>query len=335
MPTHAPPTLRSAVDRTAPRDKSAAVFLGASSPYRRLYLAAMRLSLHALQALSPALAGKAALSAFLTPPRRRPVRHEERGLLATARSYKLPLRGAYIHVNAWGRGPTVHVVHGWGARSTTLWLLIKDLVGAGYRVVAHDGPAHGSSDGRRTDMGEYAEAICRVSTNVDGPVFATVGHCFGAANTLLAVDRYDLKPGKLVLSGCFDRATEIIDHFASRFGIRSEVVDRMRAEHERRYGFQWSWEELVLSDMLSQFSGPVLLIHDRNDTEIPVENVHALFSRCRHAVKYLTEGYGHRRVLQSPGGRRAILDFLRSEDHEPPVDHLSNAIDSASLTHGV
>lgn len=291
----------------------ASPFLGARRRSVNFYIAAVRIGLHTLQAVAPTLAGKVALAAFLTPPRHRPG-SEERKLGADACTRVVKVRGARIHVNIWGQGPCVHLVHGWGGRSTQLWPIINDLVSAGYRVMAHDGPAHGASSGRRTDMWEYAEAIAQVARQAEDRVVATISHSFGAANTVLAIDRFGLNPGKLVLIACFDNAAAVTDLFGARFGIRTEVIAGMRTELERRYGFEWSWSELVLSNMLSRYSGPVLLIHDRDDAEISFENLHALSALCAQARKVATQGFGHRRVLRCTSSREAILDFLGTDE---------------------
>ena len=88
----------------------------------------------------------------------------------------------------------------------------------------------------------------------------------------------------------------------------------MRTELERRYRFEGSWNDRVLSDMLARFTGPVLLIHDRDDKEIPFENLHALSARCRHAKKVATSGFGHCRILRSPGSREPIIDFVECDE---------------------
>ncbi len=81
--------------------------------------------------------------------------------------------------NAFGRGPTIVLVHGLGSRATH-WLPVARLLARNFRVVLVELPGHGSSDMPEPFSLERAaqsleQALARVS---DGPV-VLVGHSVG------------------------------------------------------------------------------------------------------------------------------------------------------------
>ena len=106
------------------------------------------------------------LVAFLTPPKW-PELAREADLRATAVSTPLRLGesgfarggGDEIAVYAWGNGPTILCVHGWGGRATNFAAFIGPMVAAGFRVVAFDAPGHGQSSGTLSSGPAIAASI--------------------------------------------------------------------------------------------------------------------------------------------------------------------------------
>src|ERR687889_951115 len=111
-------------------------------------LGSIRLFFAVLGRLSPVLAGRLAARLFARPRHHaRPDR--ERELIARGTRVALP---DGLHATAWGAGPTVLLVHGWEGRGAQLGAFVDPLVAAGFRVVALDNPAHGESNGSRSDL---------------------------------------------------------------------------------------------------------------------------------------------------------------------------------------
>ncbi|HEV8311140.1 MAG TPA: hypothetical protein VGW35_26045, partial [Methylomirabilota bacterium] len=84
-----------------------------------------------LSALAPTLAARLGERMFLTPPRPRPSAHEATAL-ATARARSLPIGRHRVDTWAWGSGPTVLLVHGWGGRGAQMAAFVAPLVGRGF-----------------------------------------------------------------------------------------------------------------------------------------------------------------------------------------------------------
>jgi hypothetical protein len=102
------------------------------------------------------------------------------------------LDGRTLHATAWGSGPLVLLLHGWGGRSEQLAAFVGPLTAAGHRVIALDAPGHGRSGpgalgGRRSTVPEFSAALRAAAAQDGGRVHAVVAHSFGAAAAALAV----------------------------------------------------------------------------------------------------------------------------------------------------
>ena len=55
-----------------------------------------------------------------------------------------------------------------------------------------------------------------------------------------------------------------------------------------------------------------LVIHDRNDKEIPLEDGLAVAAGWKGAAMLITERFGHRRIMLASEVVQAVVAFLRS-----------------------
>lgn len=263
-----------------------------------------------LSMVSPAAAARLGLRLFLTPPRYK-IPGRELSIRTKAVVSRLPSNGGEIATYMWGEeGPTILLAHSWGGRGTQLAAFVEPLIREGYRVVSFDGPAHGVSSGKQTDMMQFAAAI-RAVADANGPLHGVIGHSFGAANTMLAMRDYGLVPKKVVMIGCFAHGVWVIDSFGVLLGIPDPIVERMRHLLELRYNGRLKWESLSLVEMARQASVPILLVHDTDDREIPY--AHALAIHAGSSVMRLktTKGYGHRRILRNADVIQEVVAFMR------------------------
>ncbi len=90
-----------------------------------------------------------------------------------------------LHVNLYGDGPTVVLLHGWPDTSALWDEVVPELVAAGYRVAAPDLRGCGRSD-KPSDLASYqmaqliGDAVAIIKALGDEPV-KLVGHDWGAA----------------------------------------------------------------------------------------------------------------------------------------------------------
>jgi pimeloyl-ACP methyl ester carboxylesterase len=275
----------------------------------RLYVYLLRGLFRLTGVLSPLLASRLALKVFLTPPRTKASRWERKFEQCGTQEF-VSVGNKQLRLLCHGTGnKIVLLVHGWGSRSTHLGSYAESLMQAGYRVYSLDGPAHGESTGSRTDMMEFAQTIATVAKSL-GDVDAVVGHSFGAACTLLAVDRFSLQTKQLVLISCFADAVFITDSFARFFRIGEVVIQNMRTLLEGRYKNAWQWGQIAPELLIRRYDRPILLIHDLYDDEVPFEHAQALQSNNPNTQLFSTQKQGHRKILRDRNGIAAAVAFL-------------------------
>jgi pimeloyl-ACP methyl ester carboxylesterase len=275
----------------------------------RIYIYLLRMLFPILEWLSTKLASRLALRIFLTPPQSRASRwersFEQRGTRDVVR-----LGSKRLRLLRHGAGSkTALLVHGWGSRSTQLGSYAESLISAGYCVYSLDGPAHGESTGSSTDMIEFANGVALAAEQLSD-LDVVVGHSFGAACTLLATDRFALKTKRLVLISCFADVRFIMEAFARFFRIGMPVVDDMRRQLEHRYKNTVRLDQVSPRLLIRNYRKPVLLIHDQDDEEVPIEHARTLQSGNANVRLFATEKLGHRKILRDDSAISAIVAFL-------------------------
>jgi len=275
----------------------------------------VRLMFKILGCLAPRLAEWLALRFFLTPPRH-PVPEWQKPHIASAKSFILDIKGKTIQYYQWGTGErTILLVHGWGGRGSQLGAFIKPFVNAGYSVLALDGPAHGASSGKQSDMFEFASAI-GAATRIAGRIDAIIAHSFGSACTLLALHENKIKTSSLVLIGCPSSAIWITEDFADKLSISRKIVAGMRKQFEHRNGHRWKWDDLSLLKMIKTITLPILIVHDQKDFDVPYQQAVELEQANQHCELFTTDGLGHRRILRSPEVVHKTLAFILEHKNE-------------------
>jgi len=262
-----------------------------------------------LRIISPTWTARLGLRLFLTPPKYK-TPNRETAVRIKAMASRLSLNGRDIVTYTWGDGPTILLAHSWGGRGTQMAAFVEPLTQAGYRVVSFDGPAHGGSSGKQTDMMEFAAAIKAVA-DANGPIHAVIGHSFGAANTLLAMRDLGLATEKVVMIGCFAHGTWVIGTFGALLRMPDQIVEKMRRLLEERYGGRLQWDSLSLVKMAQDVKVPILLVHDTDDREVPYAHALAIHAAAPTSRLKTTKGYGHRRILRDIEVIHEIVAFVR------------------------
>lgn len=253
---------------------------------------ALRAALRAASWASPELGAQLAQAAFRTPPRARTSPADEDALLL-ARRLEVRLDRAPLATWAFGAGPTVLLVHGWGGRGVQLRAFIAPLVARGHRVVLFDAPAHGATPGKRSSAPELARAVGAVLESV-GPVHAIVAHSMGAASSVLATQGAPTTP--LVMLAPARDARLFTGRFAWAMGFDDAQRARFEAALERNVGHALSSLDVAQHPR----DVPVLVVHDELDKEIPIEEGARIAATWPRATLVRTRGLGHVRLLRDP-----------------------------------
>ena len=224
----------------------------------------LRRALALLARTSPGLATEAASRLFLRVPRVPRPRGEAAAFLASGDAFTVPFEGRKLAAWSWGSGPAVVLVHGWGGRGAQMRAFVPPLVAAGYRAVVFDAPGHGSSGGRTTSLPALGRAVAAVVRVTEAR--GAVAHSMGGASTLLALSR-GLSLERAVVVAAPSNAERIWSGYAAALGLTDTIGAEARRRLEARVGE--SLAGLNAARFGPRVGIPVLVLHDRDDAEIP------------------------------------------------------------------
>lgn len=265
----------------------------------------VRTAFRTMGTVAPGVAARWAETIFCRPPKHAP-RAAERAFLDTGQRLTIQSEGRDLAVWSWGSGRTVVLTHGWGARGGRFSVMATALTESGFRVVVFDAPAHGDSVGHQASLPQFSTALRDVAQSV-GPVFGLVGHSLGGAAVSLAMSRGLAAERAVLLAPPAD--VFLFSHaFAQHLRIPARAHDLMRQNLETR--LQISWEELHIPTVVRALSTPALVIHDREDRDVPYEHGRQIAAAWPRAQLLTTTGLGHRAILGDPVVVRRTLTFL-------------------------
>ena len=263
--------------------------------------------------LAPRLAAGLAFRFFTTPRVR--ARHSTRDeLLDSARHFGLKFQKYNLKGYEWGSGErTILLVHGWESRGTALRSFVPPLLEQGFRVVAFDGPAHGDSSGRHTNILHFSRALRAVIGQLGG-VYGAICHSFGGASTLFALNHLGDEPAvdikKLVLIAVPADMVHIFKEAVETLGLPPAVAGHFKRLMERKAGRTLEDLDAILAGMPAE-ECKVLLVHDRSDRQVSVDNSLQMARHWENASLLLTEGYGHYRLMKNPDLIRRVAEFFQ------------------------
>lgn len=267
---------------------------------------ALRAVFRTVGSVAPEVAARWAETIFCTPPQHE-ARSGDEAFLASGRRLSVRYEREELAAWEWGEGPTVVLVHGWGSRAGRFGAMARGLLDAGFRVVAYDAPAHGRSTGRFASLPEFARALRSVADAV-GPVYALVGHSLGGAAATLAL-RDGLAAERVVLlaapADVIRFTTAFADHLRLPPGTRAALRRNLEVRLRTR------WDDLHLPTIARALRVPALLLHDREDPDVPYGHAREIADAWPGARLIPTAGLGHRAILRDEAVVRQTVEFLR------------------------
>jgi pimeloyl-ACP methyl ester carboxylesterase len=271
----------------------------------------VRMGFRALSIVCPTLAAQIGYTLLSTPPST-PERLWQRALRLAARTKHIAFADGNIAVYEWGAGPAVLMVHGWGGRATHLGKLIMPLVNAGFRVVAFDAPACGSSSGKRLDLVKYSAAVNAVARDA-GPLHTLIAHSFGCPIALMAMRDWRVEAQRLVMISSIHELKWFTDAFCHYTGISQRVMERMKQIMVERNNGWFDWSKGSVTEMLRRTGLPALLIHDKQDPEVPFSHSLELLRAGPQVRLMSTDGFGHHRLLGNPLVIEKVVSFAQAQ----------------------
>lgn len=299
--------------------------------------------------LAPGLTGRIAFRLFCTPPRPKQGSHRAAAVktpaarleAGTLLSVPFPCGSVTAHLfepprpEGSATPPCVILLHGWTGRATAMSGFVQPLLDTGLRVVAFDLPAHGNSTGATLDLPTGVASLAAVARAV-GPVEAIVAHSFGGsialaalAGTLPAQPRVTAK--RLVLIAPPSSMQEVARWFADRIGLGPRGLRALEARIHAVAGVPVN--AFAGAAQLQRHAGPTLLLHCRDDREVPFAHAQALADAGPFVQLEAQSGLGHRRILTAPRIAALVAAFVagRAEPAPAQTQPISSRRTTASI----
>lgn len=270
----------------------------------------IQLGFNTIGRLFPKKAAKIAFELFSTP-RMRAKHKTSDPILESARVFEFLYGKQILKGYEWGRGAqTVLLVHGWESRGTALRTFVPALVAQGFRVVAFDGPAHGDSAGKTTNLIHFAGAV-RAAIRQVGEVHAIVAHSFGGASSVYALSHLDtsLSVEKLVLVAVPDSMYRVLDGAADSLKlpktIRKEffrLIENLLQKPATEVDVSRAHANLNIKE--------ALLVYDLLDPVVPFSAGENIYKHWEDVTLLVSEGLGHYRLMKNPDLIGRVVEFV-------------------------
>jgi pimeloyl-ACP methyl ester carboxylesterase len=245
---------------------------------------------------------------LFTTPIKHKVPKRELAMDSTSKQQLIPIPAINksIMVYEYGNSPKkVLLVHGWSGRGTQLFKIADALLKEGYATISFDAPAHGKSPGNSTIMIEFIASIFELERQF-GPFEIAIGHSLGGMAVLNAA-KSGLQVQKIAVIGSGDIVQDILDNFVLRLQLKPIISQKLRNYFESKYGE--AMDNYSAYKAASTLEIPVLVIHDKNDLEVPVEAGMHIYQHVKNGDLMLTEGLGHRKILGDALVIKKVIEF--------------------------
>lgn len=204
--------------------------------------------------------------------------------------------------------PTVLLVHGWNGRASQLGGLVPPLLERGFRVVSFDAVGHGNSTGKNATIFDLAGGV-QLAEQHYGPFYGMITHSMGGAATTLALNA-GLSVERLVFIAPPYRPLNWLEPFIRITKISPAIGIRLKKDFHERYGKYW--HILHEPKLLRHFFQPLLVIHDKQDHQVPWQEGQTFTRHWPDAQFQLTHNLGHNRILQDQQVLNQAVQFIDS-----------------------
>jgi pimeloyl-ACP methyl ester carboxylesterase len=275
--------------------------------------APLRLSFRTLSAVAPGPTARLAWHIFAKPPRKpRPDRYD---VLPEAETLTVRAAGHDLPAWAWGEGPPVLLLHGWGSSAASMTAFVRPLTHAGFRVVTYDAFAHGVSPGVTTSGPEMARHLNEIADRLGAQHI--VAHSMGTVVAGFAI-RAGLDVERMALLNAPADMPHFLTLFARGLGFSPAVERRMIRRFEEEHDVRW--EDCVVEWVAEGHDAPTLLVHDDSDVDVPWPHAERVRSAWQNNHAITTRSLGHRGGLHAPAVLSATVDFLSGRDAGLPTE---------------
>ena len=207
----------------------------------------------------------------------------------------------------WGKSDKrILVMHGWESRATQMFGISEVLARRGFEVIAIDAPKHGHSKGDKSNPVQFANAVA-AADKAFGPFYGAVGHSMGATALAIARDK-GVNLGRYVLISSPACIYDTLKAFADFMGLSEECTELFIQKVEEDVGRPA--KELDVGALLENHDESSMLIHAKDDKEIPHEAMQCISEKLSDVKTLSPSDLGHRKIVRDENVAISIHRFF-------------------------
>lgn len=246
----------------------------------------------------------------LTSPQVKKLRENELEVLDKATKKRITYEGFDIQLYQWGNGSKkVLLIHGWEGQAGNFSDLITELIKQDFTIYSFDGPSHGFSSKGKTSVFEFVGLVKELILKYQ--VSKLVSHSFGGVATTYALSQLpEHVIDHYVLLTTPNKFSERIEEVSKQSGITEKVKRKLVSRVESE--IELDINTLNVEDFVQKVNvHSALIIHDKNDKVIPLQQSQAVAAKWEACTLEEIEGTGHFRILRTPEVIERAIAFLQ------------------------
>lgn len=268
----------------------------------------------ALSILAPSLAANLAFSLFQKT--RNKIRTKEESFLNSARHFQVTGKNESIDCYELGnpKGKLVLLVHGWNSNAGSMAAVADKLSSLGYRVVAFNLPAHGTSKLKKANLIDCSHAMLNVLGFLNPTEkFSIVTHSFGSAVATFTLSKVSYPLDKIMFLTTPNRLIDIFEQFRTMIGLGNEAFKIFLQSAETLLGEHP--DEVNINEKMKQVTyNEFILLHDLFDRIIPHSNSLKVHNSNPGSRLITTVGVGHYKMLWDEKVLDQVEDLFLAEE---------------------
>ncbi len=211
---------------------------------------------------------------------------------------------------------SIVIIHGWGGNAELMIPIAAPFYRSGINVLLVDARNHGNSESDSfSSMPRFAEdlgfSINWLKLHYPDRVnkIALLGHSVGAAAALLeASNRSDIDA--VISVSAFAHPECMMRRYLKKLHIPGLIIQLIFRYIEWVIGHKFY--AIAPLNTVCKISCPILLIHGKNDSTVPIEDARAILKQCPGSLISLLEieGAGHDSVDQIEKHSHKLINFL-------------------------
>lgn len=216
-----------------------------------------------------------------------------------------------------GSNETLVILHGWGGNAELMLPIAKPFYKAGINILLIDSRGHGKSDSDSfsslprfaEDVGKAIDWLKREHPERTKKI-ALLGHSVGAGAVLMeASKRNDIKA--VISISAFAHPEWMMKRYLTRLHLPSFLLALILRYVEWVIGH--SFASFAPMSSVCKITGPVLIVHGKKDTTVPIEDAYAIMLKCPepHIEIFEVDDAGHDSVDKIEEHADQLIGFLK------------------------